>query len=130
MQKTKLAPSADSPELSFTPEIGPDIDLRAYPAARISAFLIVFGHSTSCFVVVVFSSGSLPRGGDVGGYVIDINQPSLPTPFYSVLVSVSVFMTISTVFHSVNFPENSPLYHSVPLVLLLPHWPFQLSTSL
>ena len=33
-------------------------------------------------------------------------QPSLPTPFYSVLVSVSVFMALSTVFHSINSPDN------------------------
>ena len=53
------------------------------------------------------------RRGDVAVYVFDINQPSLPTPFYSVLVSISVFMTLSTVFHSVNSPNNSPLSHSV-----------------
>ena len=29
----------------------------------------------------------------------DINQPSLSTPFYSALVSISVFMALSTVFH-------------------------------
>ena len=28
-------------------------------------------------------------GGDVALYVFDINQPSVPTPFYSVLVSRS-----------------------------------------
>ena len=33
--------------------------------------------------------------------------------FYSVLVSVSVFMALSTVFHSINSPDNSPLSHSV-----------------
>ena len=32
--------------------------------------------------------GSLSRGEDVTVYVTDINQPSLPTPFDSVLVSV------------------------------------------
>ena len=37
-------------------------------------------------------------GADVTVYVFDINQPSLPTAFYSVLVSVSVFMALSTVF--------------------------------
>ena len=42
--------------------------------------------------------GSPSHGGDVAVYVFDINQPSLPTPFHSVLVSVSVFMTLSTVF--------------------------------
>ena len=62
-------------------------------------------------------AGSPSRGGDVTVYVADINQPSLPTPFYSVLVSVSVFMALSTVFHSINFPDNSPLSHSVLLVL-------------
>ena len=36
-----------------------------------------------------------------------VNQPGLPTPFYSVLVSVSVFKALSTVFHSINFPNNS-----------------------
>ena len=53
--------------------------------------------------------GSRSRGADVAFFVCDINQPSLPTPFYSVLVSVSVFMALSTVFHSVNSPDNSPL---------------------
>ena len=51
--------------------------------------------------------GSPSRGGDVEVYVFDINQPSLPTPFDSVLVSVSVFMALSTVFRSVNPPDNS-----------------------
>ena len=56
-------------------------------------------------------------GGDVTVYVPDINGPSLPTPFYSDLVSVSVFMALSTVFHSMNSPDSSPLSHSVLLVL-------------
>ena len=47
------------------------------------------------------------RGGDVAGYFPDINQTSLPSPSYSVLVSVSAFMALSTVFHSINFPNNS-----------------------
>ena len=38
-------------------------------------------------------------------YVFGINQPSLPTPSYSVLVSVSVFMALSTVFNSINSPD-------------------------
>ena len=70
------------------------------------------------------------RGGDVAVYVFKINQPSLPTPFYSVLVSVSVFMASSTVFDSIKFPDNSPLSHSVLPVLFLPHWSFQLYVSL
>ena len=60
------------------------------------------------------------RGGDVVVSVKDINQPSLPTPFYSVLVSVSVFIALSTVFASINSPDNSPLSHSVLPVLIQP----------
>ena len=56
----------------------------------------------------------------------DINQPSLPTPFYSVLVSVSVSMALSTVFHSINSPDNSPFSHSVLPVSFMPYWSFQL----
>ena len=55
-------------------------------------------------------TGSSSRGGDVAVYVFDINPMSLPTPFYSVLVSVSVFMALSTVFHSINSPSNSSLF--------------------
>ena len=50
-------------------------------------------------------TGSPSRGGDV----FDRSQPSLPTSFHSVLVSVSVFMALSTVFYSINSPDNSPL---------------------
>ena len=75
-------------------------------------------------------TGSPSRGGDATLYVFDINQQCLPTPFYSVLVSVSVFMALSTVFHSINSPDNSPLSHSVLLVLFLPYWSFRLCISL
>ena len=44
-------------------------------------------------------------------------------PFYSVLVSISAFMALSTVFHSINSPDNSP-------VLSLPYWSLQLYVSL
>ena len=64
--------------------------------------------------------GSSFLGGDVMVYVTDINQPSLPTPFYSVLVSVFVFMALSTLFHSINSPDNSSLSHSVLMILILP----------
>ena len=48
----------------------------------------------------------------------DINQLSLPSPFlYSVLVSISVFMALTTVFHSMNSPDNSPFSDSVLPVL-------------
>ena len=54
------------------------------------------------------------------GNMCNINQPSLPTSFESVLASISVFMILSTLFHSINSPDNSPLSHSVlPHVLVL-----------
>ena len=66
-------------------------------------------------------------GGDVAVYVFDVNQPSLPTPFYSVHVSISVFIALSTVFRSINSPDNSLLSQSVLPVLFLPfNWSFQL----
>ena len=69
------------------------------------------------------------RGGDFTVSVKDINQPSLPTPFYSVLVSISGSMALSTVFHSINSPDNSPFFPSVLPVLSLPFWSFQLNIS-
>ena len=53
-----------------------------------------------------------------------------PSYLYSILVSVSVFMAHSTVFHSLNSPENSLSSHSVLLVLFLPYWSSQLYISL
>ena len=64
------------------------------------------------------------------GLWFNINQPSLPTPFYTVLVPFSVFMAFSTVFHSINPPDNSPLSHSALPVLFLPYRSFQLYISL
>ena len=58
------------------------------------------------------SAGSCSHDGDVVVYVFDINQPSLLTPSYSVLVSVSVFMVLSTVFYSIHSPDNSLLSRS------------------
>ena len=81
-------------------------------------------------LTVSVPTGSSSRGGDVTVYVFDINQPSLPTPFYSILLSISVFMALSTVFRSINSPDNSPLSRSVLPVLSLPSWSFQLHTSL
>ena len=76
-------------------------------------------------------AGSPLRGGDVAVYVPHINQPSLPTAFfYSGLVSVSVFMALSTVFLSINSPDNSLLSHPVLMVLFLSYWSFQLYISL
>ena len=71
--------------------------------------LCLFNFSFFFFFQILFKTvptGSPPRRGDVAVYVFDINQPSLPAPFYSVLVSVSVFMTLLTVFHSINSPDK------------------------
>ena len=57
-------------------------------------------------MMIVFA-GSLSRGGNVTVFVKNINHLSLPTPFYSVLVSISVFVALSSVFHSINSPDNS-----------------------
>ena len=64
------------------------------------------------------------RGGDVTVYVCDINQPSFPTAIYSDLVSISALMTLSTVFHTIKSPDNSPFSHPVLVVLALPYWSF------
>ena len=82
-----------------------------------AAVIAVVSYSES-FVVLKschFSvpTGSPSRGGAVTVYVYDIKQPSLPTPFYSVLVSFSVFMALSTVFCAIHSPDNSPFSLSV-----------------
>ena len=73
--------------------------------------------------VGVVPAGSASCGGDVAVFVI--NQPSLLTPFHSVLMSISVLMALSTVFYFVNSRDNSLLSHSVLPVLFLPYWSFQ-----
>ena len=80
-------------------------------------------------IPVHLPAGSPSRGGDVVVYAKDINQPSLPTPFYSVLVSISVFMGLSTVFHSINSPDNSLFSHFVLPVLSFSYWSFKLHVS-
>ena len=79
-----------------------------------------------CYIAPLIVLAGWPlRGRDVEVNVFDVNQPSLPSPFYSVLVSVSVFIAPSTVFQSINSPDNSPPSHSVLSVLFLPYWSFQ-----
>ena len=41
-------------------------------------------------------------------------------------VCFCLLMALSTVFHSINSPNNSPFSHSVLVVLALPYWSFQL----
>ena len=104
------------------------MDAAAFYA--VVALVIVLGAASA--VVLVLASccfvpaGSPSRGGDIVVYVFDINQPNLPTPFDSILVSISVFIVLSTVFHSINSPDTSPLPHSVLPVLFLPYWSFLL----
>ena len=68
----------------------------------VSLFVLFF-----CFLLLWVPMGSPSRGGVVVVYVFDINQQSLPTSFYSVSVSISVFVALSTVFHSINSFNNS-----------------------
>ena len=49
-------------------------------------------------VVKLVPVDSPSRGGDIAVYVFDINQPSLSTPFYSVLVSISVLWSFQLYF--------------------------------
>ena len=52
--------------------------------------------------VSLVCADSTSRGGDVAVYVLNINQLSFSTPFYFVLVSISVFMALSHVCHSIS----------------------------
>ena len=73
----------------------------------------------------------LPVGEDVTVYVLDLHQPSSSTPFYSDLVLIFVFMALSTVFHSINPPDQSLLLSPAVLpVFILPYRSFQIYTSL
>ena len=66
--------------------------------------------STQVGHAVPVPAGSPSRGGDVTVYVQDTNQPSLLIPFYSVLVSISVFMALSTVFHFIEFSRQLSVF--------------------
>ena len=66
-------------------------------------------------------TGSPSHGGDV---------TACPLLFFFFLVSISAFMTLSTVFHSINSPNNSLFSHSVFQVLPLPYWSLHLYASL
>ena len=83
-------------------------------------------HQTNKKIALFFSFASTPwthlHMVEMLRFVSDINQPSLPNPFYSILVSISVFVTLSTVFHSINSPNNSPFSHSVLILSLIHIW--------
>ena len=76
--------------------------LRRKKKDRIKSELV----SSYRFWYPVVRAGFPSRGGDVAVYVFDVNQPSSPTPFYSVLMPVSVFKVLSTVFPSINPPKR------------------------
>ena len=80
--------------------------------------LTILCTSNPCFVLLIaliitletVPAGSPSHDRNVAVYVFDIYQRSLPILFHSVLVSISVFMALSTVFHSINSPDNSPFF--------------------
>ena len=65
-------------------------------------FISDFKKNKKTFEYIIFVHSIIPS------FLPDINQPSLPTSFYSVLVSFSVSIALSTVFLSMNSPDNSP----------------------
>ena len=85
--------------------------------------LRTFLESTLCMPARYYQTnvpaGSPACGGDAAVYVFDMNQLSLPTPFY-LFLCLLLSMALSTVFHSINSPDNSPLSHSVLPLLFLP----------
>ena len=80
------------------------------------------------FYCLKVTTGSPSRGGDVAVHVLDINKPSLPTPFYYFLVSVSVFMAFSTVFHSLRLILQTSLRFLT--LFFWSKWSFQLCVSM
>ena len=69
---------------------------------------------------IIVPAGSPSRVGDFAVCVFDINQPSLPTPFYSVLLSVSVWWPFQLYFIPEILPTTLSLSQSVLLVFFLP----------
>ena len=79
-------------------ENAPPIKIRFNESvAAPTIFILILFFSPLCIILTPSAdvpAGSPSRGGHVMVYVTDVNQPNLPTPFYSVLVSVSVFMAL------------------------------------
>ena len=104
-------------KLSYTDTVhAPQCGLSRLLRLHLSLQVVLYGHCPCASA----PAGSPSRGGDTAVHVFDINQPSLPTPFYSVFVSFFV----RSVFHSINPPDNSLLSHSVLPVLFLLYGPF------
>ena len=66
---------------------------------------IILCYISLCFLSV--PTGSPSRGGDVAVYVFDINQPSLPTPFFIIL------LFCSCVYFCSYLPFNCISFHKV-----------------
>ena len=96
-------------------------------------FLTLSFSLSSCFFLLLtpfrVPAGS-PRGGDVTVDAPDMNQPSLPPPFWFCSRVCFCLYSPFNCISSINSPDNSPLSNSVLLVLLLPYWSFQLYISL
>ena len=72
---------------------------------------------------IFVSTGSPSRGGDVAVYVSEINQPSLPTPFFCSCVCFCLYSPFNCI-SFLNSPDNSPLSHSILPVLFCLIGPF------
>ena len=100
---------------------------RKSPHTETLQFAVVWGtYSNWTTTLTVWSPRAHLHVVGMLWFMSDINQPSLPTPLHSVLVSLSVSMALSTVFHFINSLDNSPVSHSVLPVLSLSYWSFQL----
>ena len=62
--------------------------------------------------------------------LLTYTNPACPLLFSLLSCLFFVLMALSTVFHSIKSPDNSPLSHSVLPVLFLTYWSFQLYDSL
>ena len=92
---------------------------------RISVEFTV-GDSGLCCCVVI-PAGSPSCGGGVAVHVFDIKPTELAHSFLFCSCVYFCVMALSTVFHSINSPDKSPLSHSVLPVLFLPYRSFQQS---
>ena len=117
-----------------TKTIGPDltVTLLTYSDWNVASLKTLYSFDKLPTPMEVINGG--PHGLTFswwGCYVLCLrHKPTEFThSFYSVVVSVSVFMALSTVLYSINSPDNSPLSHSALLVLFLPYWYFQLYVS-
>ena len=63
-------------------------------------------------------------------FLVSFEGIDTASTFLYFVVSIYVFMAFSTIFHSINSPDNSPFSHSVRPVLFMSYWSFQLYTSL